>query len=259
MLEDKRVSVDFGRMSYYKIKGTDPTMLFIHHTSSAREWVPQGMSDLPNFGWIVPDLIGYGSSTRSEDLNAFTITQYASDLKTLLEYEGVKNLVIVGHGVGGLIGLVLAKLLQGSNIGVKLLFQLMGTLSSKDIMDDIGKQTYEKYLEEFNFDIERYTRLNTPMSRLIAQHLRKLGPLTIWAVHHKLEEFLSTDMLKDIENVGCPLYYLVGEELRGRSESEKMLKSTDHTVSIISNSQLNIHLENPKELWTYIENCILSS
>lgn len=251
MLEENRVSVKYGRMSYFKIPGEKHNILFIHDNTSAKEWVTQLEVELPKYSWIIPDLIGFGTSSRTTELAAYSIQQYAEDILTLLKEEDIKKIVIIAHGLGAVIALHLTPILQEANIDVEEQFYIIGTFS-KDDLDSLGKDEYEKYLERHNYDIERYTRINTTLSKLIAQHLRKLDPYSIWATHRQLDIYLDQNIFEKVNKIKKPVHYLIGEMLRGQKASEKLMKTTHHHVSIIPNCKANPHIENPPKLWEYI-------
>ncbi len=252
MLKEKRISTKFGRMSYFTFDGKDHNILFIHDNTSTKEWFAQPEIELPEYNWIIPDLIGFGTSSRCENIDAYSIEQYTEDMYMLLVEEKIDKLVIIAHGLGAVIAHNLSRYLVDRGITVNMLIYINGTFSSKD-MDPMGKDEYDKYLERHNFDIERYTRLNTTYSKLIVKHLKKLDPFSIWATHKQLDKYLENDIMKGIKECDIPTRYLIGEHIRGERTSEKLMKSTEHVVSFIPDTKFNIHIENPPELWKYIE------
>ncbi|MCY3414281.1 MAG: alpha/beta hydrolase [Candidatus Heimdallarchaeota archaeon] len=249
MLEEKRISVTHGRMAYYINSVDAPAVLFIHDVSGNRDWVKQ--VDIPQFRWIIPDLLGFGTSHRSEKFDAHSMKQYAEDLLTLLKHENISSISVIGQGLGGVIGIYLLEMLDKEDIKLDHFFTILGTYHINDL-DPFYKMSYEEYKEDFDFDIERYTRLNTPMSRLIANHLRKQYPFSIWAVHKKLSEVLMEEFPQVLQSVQIPIHYIIGEEVRGERESEKLMKGGIHDVTVIPESKINVHLENPAEFFDYL-------
>ncbi len=251
MLE-RRVSVKHGRIAYNVVKGDQPTVIFIHNLSSNKDWLIQGKELLPGYTWLVPDLIGIGKSSRSHDAEAFEVERQAEDLLELIKNEGVKDLVIIGHGSGGLVGQHLASILD-RDVNICLLLHIMTYLDSQDIVDNYGRKDYGEYLEQYNYDITRYKRINTPAARMIVNHLQKIDPFSIWATYNAMEKYLEHDLIAEMSALPFPIHYLVAEAVRGSMQSEKLMKKTQYPVSFIPDTHANPHLENPRELWRYLK------
>lgn len=77
-----------------------PTLLFIHgFPSTSYDWYPQINYFQPKgYGLIVPDLLGYGrTEPKSTDPADFLHTAIGLDLLNILDEEGVKDVIAVGH------------------------------------------------------------------------------------------------------------------------------------------------------------------
>ena len=109
-------------MSIRTVGGTDlwveeggrksgPTLLLMHGLSGTGEiWggVRDILADRWPGRWIIPDMRGHG---RSDHSAAYGIGSHAADMSALL--EGASNPVLVGHSMGGLVGIMLASGLFG--------------------------------------------------------------------------------------------------------------------------------------------------
>ncbi|KAF2144885.1 uncharacterized protein K452DRAFT_284269 [Aplosporella prunicola CBS 121167] len=79
-----------------------PTLVFLHgFPDSAFLWssVLPHFSSLPN-RIIVPDLLGYGGTSKPTDPSLYNSKDMAADLKELLASEGVTKIVVIGHDWG---------------------------------------------------------------------------------------------------------------------------------------------------------------
>lgn len=85
-------------------------VLFLHglgcdHSSFAGAWAEEG---LEGYSLLAPDLPGHGDSGAMEDL-AYRLQDHAEIILRLLEQVAFGRLHIVGHSMGGAIGLMLAE------------------------------------------------------------------------------------------------------------------------------------------------------
>src|SRR5919109_14701 len=60
------------------------------------------------FDMVIPDLRGFGESTTVE--SAYTMDDYAADIAGLLDQLAIQKAAIVGHSMGGYVGLAFARL-----------------------------------------------------------------------------------------------------------------------------------------------------
>lgn len=89
---------------------TRPTLLFIHgfpldHTI----WQPQVSAFAPAHPVLAPDLRGFGEDERLVP-DTMTMDMYATDLKELLDAQGVDSVIPVGLSMGGYIAMAFAAL-----------------------------------------------------------------------------------------------------------------------------------------------------
>lgn len=76
-----------------------PTILLAHgFPCFSAEWykVVQ-ILEQKGYGLIVPDLFGYGGTSKPTDPQAYTLALMAGDVVEILEAEGLKKIVAFGH------------------------------------------------------------------------------------------------------------------------------------------------------------------
>ena len=105
-LVEKAAEIKDVRLRYYA-GGEGPPLMLVHGLGGAGvNWVELAPRLAPRFRLLVPDLPGHGGS--SPLAAAATLDPYVDRLARLGEAEGVERLAIVGHSMGGLIGLRMA-------------------------------------------------------------------------------------------------------------------------------------------------------
>lgn len=267
MLSENRINVKYGRIAYYKYE--NPTnsdcILFVHGPVAGKKWFKSQFENqkiLKNYSWIVPDLIGYGNSTKIDKLDAFDFRQIAEDIYSILHHENIPEIILIGHSMGGIIcSYLVKKIMTEDKIKIKLLFNMEGPLQIQDIDDNIGKITFDEYKKQFQIELNNYIKENSPISNFLYNHLKKTGAFTIWAAYRSLTDIVSKENQIDLmeKNFNFPVYYLVGENNRGTSISEKLVKNTNFNLEFIPNSGHNMHIENPKYFWERLNEIILSN
>lgn len=106
-MQESTAQVDGGQM-YYRHNGIDlvrPTILFLHGIGESGLCFLEAFHDskLTEFNLIVPDLIGFGKSSRAEDCD-YRFSRQIVRLSSLLGELGVSKFNLVGHSMGGMIG-----------------------------------------------------------------------------------------------------------------------------------------------------------
>ncbi|KAF8444804.1 Alpha/Beta hydrolase protein [Boletus edulis BED1] len=88
-----------------------PTLLFIHgFPSTSYDWYRQINYFQPEgYGLVVPDLLGFGQTEpKSNNPADFLHTAIGQDLLDILDEEGVKNVIAIGHDWGSAIASILS-------------------------------------------------------------------------------------------------------------------------------------------------------
>ncbi|ESK89494.1 epoxide hydrolase [Moniliophthora roreri MCA 2997] len=80
------------------------TLLLIHgFPGSSFDWHHQvTYLEERGYGLIVPDMLGYGGSSKPTDPNAYRHSLIANDLKDILDAERIQQAIVIGHDWGTL-------------------------------------------------------------------------------------------------------------------------------------------------------------
>jgi len=106
-LEKQSIQAGDTRWVYYE-GGTGPTIVLLHGFASNKEaWLPVAKLLTPHFHLVIPDLPGWGESSRNADAS-YDIDAQAARLDTFVQALHLKRFLLVGHAMGGAIAGVYA-------------------------------------------------------------------------------------------------------------------------------------------------------
>lgn len=96
-----------GIAVHFDVHGSGDPVLFIHGLgSSARDWQLQVEHFSSRYTVITYDVRGHGASEKTS--SPYSIRQFASDAKALLDHLGIESACVVGISMGGMIAFQLA-------------------------------------------------------------------------------------------------------------------------------------------------------
>ncbi|TDL18521.1 alpha/beta-hydrolase [Rickenella mellea] len=83
-------------------QGDKPTLLLLHgFPSCSGDWEHQVVFFREQgFGVIVPDLLGYGGTDKPRDVKAYGSKTMSQDIVEIIDHEGAKNVIAIGHDWG---------------------------------------------------------------------------------------------------------------------------------------------------------------
>ncbi|KAJ7588150.1 alpha/beta-hydrolase [Mycena floridula] len=101
----KQISVSRGfEYNYYRKAGESekPTLLLLHgFPSTSFDWRHQiAFFSNAGYGLIVPDMLGYGGTSKPTDLEAYKSTLICKDLVEILDSEKILKCIVIGHDWG---------------------------------------------------------------------------------------------------------------------------------------------------------------
>ncbi|MGD2073233.1 MAG: alpha/beta fold hydrolase, partial [Candidatus Thorarchaeota archaeon] len=138
-LVSKQFSTEYGDIFYYWFQSDEQLKynVFIHGLGGNRKWFPSDFKTfkLSKHSWIVPDLMGYGDSSKKRIPEAYTMDKQADFVLSVLEEERVEEISILAHSMGGPISISLIEKLvakKEQKINVAVLLYLEGNLDSGD-------------------------------------------------------------------------------------------------------------------------------
>ncbi len=98
------LKINSENIAYTETGSGDHTLLFVHGLSSTLEAWKKNISGLDSqYRCIAVDLPGYGKSSKNR--NDYSLTDYADLLEKFVQKKGLKNVILVGHSMGGQIAM----------------------------------------------------------------------------------------------------------------------------------------------------------
>ncbi|MCB2191658.1 MAG: alpha/beta hydrolase [Deltaproteobacteria bacterium] len=99
--------LDHGRMAFEQAGEGDPALVFLHAFACDRTFLAPQMEHFAARHRVVSvDFLGHGESDTPEI--EYRLPRFAEDVARLIEHLGLKEVVVVGHSMGGGVALELA-------------------------------------------------------------------------------------------------------------------------------------------------------
>ncbi|CAG7557388.1 unnamed protein product [Fusarium equiseti] len=194
-LETKSLTTTDGRKytyDYVPAKGNKSTVLLIHGYPATRyDWKYQ-IEDLSaaGYGVIAPDCLGYGDSDKPLEIEAYNLKNMSKHLTEILDKEGLKTVVGVGHDWG--VSIVSRAVVWHPDRFEKVVFLSLG-YGPPGILLDIDTINAKSLKEFGNMPFGYFYFFNShDGASLAAQHLESFFHLVF-----------PTENLKWTENLGA--------------------------------------------------------
>lgn len=266
-IKEKTLETRNGSLSYYITEEEDAhhpknnklTILFIHELGETKEWLLHQYDrfNLDQYGWfLVPDLFGFGTSSKPREVQAYSMGQQAANLLRLLLMENINisNLVIIAHSMGGPIAVSLVELLVFRSFpGVpRGLLYVEGNLDRNDtfMSSKIAEKTLTEFENGFNGFLERYRKHSDRYSPHYYEKLRASGPFVTWSASRDLVSVSNKgNLLSRIQATKVRTMFVYGERNKGKFTSEQLVQESGFPIYYVPETGHFMHLENPKIFW----------
>ncbi|MEN8261014.1 MAG: alpha/beta hydrolase, partial [Pseudomonadota bacterium] len=123
----------------------EPTVVLVHGWMCDQTyWEAQVPALSEYFGVVNVDVAGHGLSGTGRQ--TWTIASLGDDVAAVIKHLKLENVVVIGHSMGGRVGLEAARLLPESVVGV------IGVDDLQDADDDWGSEEAEAFLGDLKQD-----------------------------------------------------------------------------------------------------------
>jgi pimeloyl-ACP methyl ester carboxylesterase len=241
-------------ISYSLSKGVGESIVFIHGLGCSKDFF-KGVWRFPEYEKytiLAFDLLGFGNSSKPKDFS-YTMEEHAEICKLAIEKLHLERIHLVGHSMGGAIGLFLIE-----KIGAKVISftNLEGNLVGEDCklsreairysLEDFEKSTFQA----FKYRVRHTKSLlhSTTMSkRLYYKWLSKSAPYAFYKSSESLVNWSdSGELLRMFIDLDMSKHYVFGE-LNKNSAVVGLLASVPKTQ--ISSSGHFMMVDNPQEFY----------
>ena len=205
-----------------------PPLILVHGgLDHCRNWELQ-----PHFHVVAPDLRGHGDSEWAKG-SSYSLVDHVYDLTRLMRFAGLQDAAIVGHSMGGMVGLAYAGTYpaQVSRLGVLDGVFLAGSRRTPiheqmsrwiDQLDRIGEREPSAFrtIEEASQRLSARNKRLTPAQALhLARHgvRQNADGLYRWKFDHHLRarapyRLLPDDYIGLWSRIACPTLLMWGDE-----------------------------------------------
>ena len=188
----------------YRVYGAgEPALVFIHGWScDSNYWREQLPAFQKKYTLVTVDLAGHGGTDASR--TQWSIARFGQDVATALSAVPNKNIILVGHSMGGPVAIEAARLLKGRVIGI------IGVDTFKSIGAPVpGKAQVDAAIRPFEADFIGTTRAmvvdhlfvkgdNPQLAQKIAYDMSLSSPRVAVPAMRALLEYDFTEPLKDL-------------------------------------------------------------
>ena len=145
---DEKVSSFDGTEIAYSVSGNGPkTLLFVHGwTRTSADWADQAAIFADGYQTVVLDLAGHGSS--GADREEWSVKNFSRDVVAVIDQLKVDDVIVVGHSMGGLVAMEMARSASDKISGVVIVDEIYD-VESKEASSDI---LTAKLLTWLNYD-----------------------------------------------------------------------------------------------------------
>jgi pimeloyl-ACP methyl ester carboxylesterase len=224
----------------------DPTLVLVHGWMCDQTyWEDQVPALADHFGVVTVDVAGHGLS--GTDRQIWTIASLGDDVAAVISNLHLQNVIVIGHSMGGRVGLEVARLMPGTVVGV------IGVDTLQDADQEWDPEEAEAILGGFEQDFvgacDQFVRSmfgETADSALIDQVAADMcgGPGDVGAA--LLRDYISYDQPTAFQIAGVPIRCINADKWPTNLEGNQ--KYADFEAMILPGYGHFLMQEAPEEL-----------
>lgn len=203
--------------TFYHKSGAGSTIILLHgFGEDSTIWEFQRDFLVQQCQVIVPDFPGTGSSSMPE--GGMSIESLADFLFEIIEQEGLNKVTLVGHSMGGYVGLSFLAKYPNKLRGLSLVhsssfadddLKIENRKKSIKLIENDGKEVFLKAMIP-NLYSEQSRKTVADSIQLHLTNALKIPSSTLIAYYNAM--ILRTDTSKVLENAEMPIQFIIGKE-----------------------------------------------
>lgn len=221
----REVVVDGHRVSYRRVAagarstGRGVPLLLVHGGGAHAGWWNEVVPLLAGgFDLLIPDLGGHGDSEHRDD---YSLSSWAWELAAVLRHEGVPRARVVGHSMGGVIGMTLAAELPATVASLVMIDTRLRPPDGPKAAVPRGRgwhptavhPTRQEALERFQLPPTGSTAPPEVLHRVASEGLRRVEGGWTWRFDPRVSRRFTDEMVDAvIPQVRCEVAYLRGAD-----------------------------------------------
>ncbi|TAL76942.1 MAG: alpha/beta hydrolase [Burkholderiaceae bacterium] len=208
--------------------------------------------------WIAPDLRGHGHSFHQEP---YTYSTLAADVASLV--KGEDDITILGHSMGGAVGMLLATGQFGVTVRGLVAFSVKLDFDQGDV-DRLHKiaRGPVRWFDSEEEAIDRYLKVSglkglvDPASDMARGGVVKVEGKFSLAMDPKVNYVVGSPLDPFIASLNVPVHLLVGAD--DKLVSFELMRQCDPNMTVIPGLGHNLHVEAAAQLWQHVEPFVVS-
>lgn len=241
----------------YEVRGdAEPTLVFVHGWScDARYWRAQTPHFSAKYRVVTLDLAGHGHSGMAR--TRYTMKAFGEDVQAVTEAAGARQVILVGHSMGGSVIVEAARLMPGRVIG----------LIPVDTLENVEYPLTQDDLRKMVAPLEKDFRAGarefvTPMlspktdpglREWILSDMSSAPPVVAMsALNEMLSQFVAGEVARTLDQIRVPVVAVNGDMWPADFEANRrhmlsfdaiVLKDADHFLMMNRPAEFNAALE----------------
>lgn len=216
----KTIKINQETIAYTDEGSGDKTLVFVHGLSSNLDSWKKNLQGLTgDYRCIAIDLPGYGKSSRSK--TDYSLAEYAKVLNDLVDKMELSNVVLIGHSMGGQIGLhsvlnypqTYQKLILIAPAGIETFTEqeaavMKSAYTPAMVVNTSDEQILANYkLNFYSFPEEAQSMVDGRIAMKEAEDFPDYAETVVNNIHAMLEE----PVIDEIQNIKIPVLMIFGK------------------------------------------------
>lgn len=249
-------SRDGTPISYEVIGAGEPTLVFVHGWScDARYWRAQVPYFSKSHRVVVLDLAGHGHSGMAR--KRYTMSAFGEDVRAVTEAAGGRNVILIGHSMGGQVMVEAARLMPARVTG------LIGVDTLENIEYPLTRGELKKMMTPLKKDFRAGSRefmggmispdTDPQLREWILADVSAAPPAAaLSAMNEMMELYITGDAARIFEKVRVPVITVNGDQWPVNYEANRrhmlsydalIMKKADHFLMMDQPEEFNRTLE----------------
>lgn len=217
----KTIHIDSLEIAYIKAGKGKKTLLFVHGLSSNSDAWEKNIEELKQeYTCIALDLPGYGKSSKLKA--TYTPTYFAEILNKFIEKLALKNIVLVGHSMGGQASIKLAlhypknitKLILVAPAGLEQFSETSATFMKAFFTPESVKNTPDDQIEK-NYALNFYTQPDDALKMITDRKIIKDATdfeAHCQAIVNSISGMLDEPVFNDLKHISQSTLVIFGDK-----------------------------------------------
>ncbi|MGE5797388.1 MAG: alpha/beta fold hydrolase [Ignavibacteria bacterium] len=247
-------SNDSVKISYIEAGKGSPALVFVHGLNINKTyWSSQIEEFSKKYKVAALDLAGHGESGTRKD---YSVQAYGEDVASVVNNLDLKEIILIGHSMGGAIIIDAARLLKGKVKG------LIGVDTYHELRAGYPKEEIDEYIEGFKADFRKASE------NLVSEMFPQKADIAVVSkvendfINARPEKVISTfehlfayDQAENVKDLRIPVISINTDLYPTNAEANK--KIADFSVKIIKGIGHFPMLENKVMLNKYLAEAII--